>query len=263
MHFIGWWWSAEEHARFAEWANSQAPGWAKSIALHIPYDKTDVSDVPLPKDCERQAFVHIGYAEEATPRDVYGHLGPVIAAARLEETVARLKAHGCTGVMAYSEGVFDDVNKALLAGLSAGTYADSEGILRAYAERYFQPPPEAIPAWTKWLTAWGRPFDVDAASAAQVLDNLEQGGTGIWRFRQWRLKAELMRLNSEIGNETEWPQKRLATVDEFWAIQERLQREVWGLGPLRHVMARPSTPTPWYKAWRQYVREEAQAVPGT
>lgn len=72
MNFIGWWWSAEEHRQFAEWADATAPGWAKSIFLHIPYGEADVSSVPLPYGCERRAFVHIGYAEDASPKDVYG-----------------------------------------------------------------------------------------------------------------------------------------------------------------------------------------------
>ena len=136
MHFVGWWWAEEEHRQFAEWVDREAPGWAKSIALHIPYGKTDVSDVVLPAGCERRAFVHIGYGEEASPKDTYGHLGPVVAASRIEKTVKDLSERGCTGVMAYSEGVFDDINKAILAGLSTGILDSSTQALRTYAERY-------------------------------------------------------------------------------------------------------------------------------
>lgn len=258
MHFIGWWWSDEEHRLFAEWADREAPGWVKSIALHIPYGKLDVSDVPLPQGCERRAFVHIGYADAASPRDIYGHLGPVVAATRLEKTVAALEAHGCTGVMAYSEGVFDDVNKALLAGLTSGKCHSADGVLEAYARRYFGAEGDQAQQWTAWLKAWGRPFDVDAEEAARTLEQLRKNADPeSWRLRQWELKNELLRLHALIMKESEWSPARLATVEDFWAAQERLQREVWGLGPLRHALSRRFAPLPWHKDWAAHVAEEA------
>jgi len=39
--------------------------------------------------------------------------------------------------MAYSEGTFDDINKALLAGLGSGNFESSKEVLEAYAQRYF------------------------------------------------------------------------------------------------------------------------------
>src|SRR5690606_12789749 len=76
-HMIGWWWAPEEHALFARWADEHARGWVKSIYLHIPYGAVEVGDVALPAGCARRAFVHIGYGEEESPKDIYGHLGPV------------------------------------------------------------------------------------------------------------------------------------------------------------------------------------------
>ena len=49
------------------------------MSLHIPYSATTVAGVRLPKGCQRWAFVHIGYADQANPRDIYGHFGPVAA----------------------------------------------------------------------------------------------------------------------------------------------------------------------------------------
>ena len=120
LHFIGWWWTAEEHKLFAQWMDEHAPGVAVSMALHIPYDQTGVADVPLPKGCRKHAFVHIGYPDRSTPRDIYAKTGPVVAPKRLAATVTNLGAQSVTGVMAYSEGIFDDVNKALLGGLFTG-----------------------------------------------------------------------------------------------------------------------------------------------
>ena len=149
MDMIGWWWSADEHRQFAEWVDREAPGWIEHMYLHLPYGATKVADVPLPKGCRRGAFVHISYAEQASPRDMYGHLGPIVAAERLEQTVADLKAQGVTGIMAYSEGVFEDVNKAMLAGLASGEYTTADEVLEAYARRYFGADAETAKEWAR------------------------------------------------------------------------------------------------------------------
>ncbi|MBN2308932.1 MAG: hypothetical protein JXR94_08185 [Candidatus Hydrogenedentes bacterium] len=253
MHFIGWWWSEEEHAQFAQWADAEAPGWAKSIALHIPYGNTDVSNVPLPAGCERRAFIHIGYADKAQPRDIYGHLGPVIAPNRLPQTIAALKAHGVSGFMAYSEGIYEDVNKAILAGLSSGRFADVDAVLDAYASRYFRAEGDAVRAWREWLKLWGAPFEVDAVQAGAALAALARDlPADDWRLRQWAVKAEMLRLHAAIMAGEEWTPERVALAEAFWAARESLERDVYGLGPLRHILDKRFAPLPWHKSWAEY-----------
>ncbi len=255
MHPIGWWWGEEEHRLHAEWSDRETPGLVKSISLHIPYGETSVGDVLLPRGCERRAFVHIGYADKAQPRDVYGHLGAVIAWERIEQTVRTLKAQNCTGVMAYDEGSFDDVNRAILAGLGSGQHATADDVIRAYVERYFGP--ETVEAWVSWLKAWGTPFEADAAALLAEYESLSAGREPSWRLRQWGLKAELLAIHVEIGDGDEWPDERLAEVERFQAAEERLQREVWGLGTMRHIFARQFNPLPWYGSWAKHEAEEA------
>ncbi len=262
LHCIGWWWSEEEHRLFADWADREIPGRVKSIALHIPYGETDVSGVPLPEGCERRAFVHIGYADQASPRDIYGHLGPVIAPARLEETVSALKAHGCAGVMAYSEGVYEDANKALLAGMGSGRYADADGVLRAYAQRHFAASPEQAPSVAEWLRQWGAPYSVDADAAELELETLWQPVLDKnWRAAQWAAKTRLMQAYHAIGAEGEWREERLAAVELFWRRQEALHRGIYGLGPLRHILNRRYSPFPWYKGYAEHLRRVAAETP--
>ncbi|MCL4693598.1 MAG: hypothetical protein KJ060_13950 [Candidatus Hydrogenedentes bacterium] len=261
MRFIGWWWSEEEHRLFADWADAEAPGWVRSMALHILYGEDHVSDVPLPQGCERQAFVHIGYADEAQPKDVYAHLGPVIAADRLQRTIAALEAQGCTGWMAYSEGVYDDVNKALLAGLSTKAFADPNGVLRAYAARYLDAREGMPDAWAAWLYPWGRPYVVDTETAAAAYKNVGPAlPSQNWRLEQWRLKLELMKLNTAIVAETEWTDVRLAAVESFWATRERLLRDVYGLGPQRHILANEFSPVPWRQSWENHIAASASST---
>jgi hypothetical protein len=248
LHFIGWWWTPEEHKLFAQWMDEHAPGVAASMALHIPYDKTGVADVPLPKGCAKYAFVHIGYPDRSAPRDIYGKTGPVIASKRLEDTVRDLRSHSVTGVMAYSEGIYDDVNKALLGALFVETNQTSREVLEAYARRYFAADDLKARQWTDWLVPWGTPYAVDAIAAQKALVGLSGERTN-WRRRQWELKAEMFAANQLIGAGGEWTPGRLAHVDEFWAAEERLQREVYGIGPLRHILNRRFIEMPWYKSW--------------
>ena len=263
LHFIGWWWSAEEHRLFAEWMDRHLPRAAVSLAMHIPYGKTSVAGVPLPANCRRYAFVHIGYADQAEPRDVYGKTGPVIAPVRIEKTVADLAAQGVTGVVAYSEGIFDDVNKALLAGLWSGRYRTSEEVLATYAQRYFAAGQKRARQWSGWLTPWGRPFDVDAAAAGRSLGRLS-GDPRDWRRRQWQLKADMFAAHQAIvAAGDEWTPARLKRVAEFFSAEELLQREVYGTGPLRHIFARKFLDLPWYASWLKHTQGSALRRPGS
>lgn len=259
MRMIGWWWSAEEHRQFADWADATAPGWVKSITLHIPYDRSDVADVPLPRGCERQAFVHIGYGEAAEPRDVYGHLGPVVAAERLERTLRALAARGCTGWMAYSEGAFDDVNKAILAGLASGRCATAEAALRDYAATQFGADPAASAVWADWLAAWGWPYDRDAVAAEgewEALGHTVDRTTPNWRLRHWQLKTELM-AHVRTAATTEATPSRDRARAAIDAAQEKLRREVYGLGPQRFIFGRNFSPLVWQRAPAARPRGEA------
>ena len=248
LHFIGWWWSADEHKLFAEWMDAHAPGLAASMALHIPYDKTGVADVPLPKGCQKHAFVHIGYPDRSTPRDIYAKTGPVVAPKRLADTVRDLRAESVTGVMAYSEGIYDDVNKALLGGLFTGREKTSREVLEAYARRYLGANAAQARQWADWLAAWGTPYSVDAAAARKALKSLA-GDPASWRRRQWELKAAMFAANQAIGGGDTWTPERSAHAEEFWAAEEKLQREVYGVGPLRHILNRRFLEMPWYKSW--------------
>ncbi len=255
LHFVGWWWSKEEHEIFAKWADREIPGLVKSIPLHIPYGKTKVGDVPLPNGCERRAFVHIGYADRAKPRDMYGHLGPVIASKRLAKTVADLRKQGVTGVMAYSEGVLDDVNKALLAGVFTSRYDHPDAVLVDYAKRYFAAKPAQAKRWAAWLSRWGEPFGNDATAALRELPTLS-GDPSDWRRKQWALKARMLQAHQAIVKGRSWTPERLKQVQAFWSAQEACHRGLWGLGPQRHIFARRYTPLSWYRSWAKH---QAQA----
>lgn len=251
LRFIGWWWTLQEHELFAKWMDEHAPGVAAGMALYIPYGKTGVADVRLPRGCKKYAFVHIGYGEDTTPRDTYALTGPVIAPQRLEKTVDTLVAQDVTGVVAYSEGCYDDVNKALLGGLFAKHMGSSQYIIEEYARRYFGADSGTAIAWEQWLRPWGFAAKVDAAASRKAFDKL-CGEPRDWRRRQWELKADMFVANQRIMAAGDaWNAPRLAAADDYWTAYEKLQREVYGIGPLRHVIAPAFLNLPWYRSWSQ------------
>jgi hypothetical protein len=261
MNMLGWWWSPEEHQLFAEWVDRNAPGWIDVMYLWFPYGQTKVPDVPLPKGSRRGAWIHIGYAEQAAPRDMYGHLGPVIAAQRMQETVRDLKEQGVVGYCAYSEGLLDDVNKAILGGLSSGEYQTADEALEAYARRYFGVNAPTAKRWAAWLKAWGKPFNVNVAQAREELQSLlKETPEGGWRLRQWELKLDLFAAHQAVGKGDKWTPERLAAADRFWAVREQIHRGLWGLPPQRHALGIIYTPVPWYKSWAKFKSQQAETL---
>lgn len=247
---IGWWWTREEHELFKRWADAEAAGRFASLAAHLPYGEVaPAPDLALPEGCELHAFVHVGYADKAQPRDVYGPWGPVAAATRIPATITALESAGVTGFMAYSEGVFDDVNKALLGGLSSGGLDDARSVLAAYAERYFGASGADRNGWVEWLAEWGNPWEVDTAAARRRFDDLSRCAQAGWRLAQFEAKLRIFEAHAAVKARSQWDAQRLAAADRFFAERERLQRGIWGLGLVRHVLNQRYHQPDWFEEW--------------
>ncbi|MEI7730547.1 MAG: hypothetical protein WCO56_13310 [Verrucomicrobiota bacterium] len=250
--FCSWWWTPEEHRQFNEWSAKEAPGWLKAMTMHIEYGQIHPQEVEVPVGCRKLAFVHIGYGDQRD-MDVYGRLGAVIAPKRLPNTLRELQARGFEGFQAYSEGVLDDCNKLLLAGLGSSQFKDANTALQAYAQHYFGASPERATEWAQWLSLWGERKRVPLPAAAVELARLSAEVKPTWRIEHWRSKVELETLDRAIGNPkvNEWTPAALALVDQYFAAQERLYREVYRLGPVRHVLNPRFMPPPWYDSWQK------------
>ena len=239
----GWWWSDKDHENFTRWADSEAPGFFEALAFHLPYGVTDYELRPLPKHCAEKAFVHIAYGEKSN-RDAYCHYGANIAPLRLEKTVEYLASRGAAGYLAYSEGDHDDINKAILAGLSSGQYATADEVLHAYAERYFGGNPDG---WSKLLHLMGNFETINVVTCRALLDKLSPGAGNSWRLQQIVERLNLAEAHQTVRAETDWTPKRLAAAGEFLAAKERLYRNVWRLGLQRHSFRFESNMPDWYK----------------
>lgn len=254
--FCSWWWTPEEHQLFNDWAAREAPGWLKGMTLHIEYGQTRFKELEVPAGCRKLAFVHIGYSDNPAVSDIYAKWGPVAAASRIPGTLDGIAGQGAGGFQAYSEGVFDDVNKALLAGLGSGKFADAHAVLKAYAQRYFQASEADAEHWATWIASWGDRTTVPLPSAADELTRLASAAPDTWRLAHWRSKVALETIDRQIGRpqESQWTPEKLGLADRFWAEQEHLQREVYKLGPVRHVFARKFRPPAWYDSWQKAVK---------
>lgn len=257
-----WWWTEEEHRLFNDWCRRRAPGWLKGMSLHILYGETGFKDIPVPHDCRKVAFTHIGYSDEAGSSDIYTKWGAVISPKRIPATIRRIHEQGASGFQAYSEGVFDDVNKALLAGISSGRGKTARSILKLYARRYLGGDADA---WADWLLLWGDRRTVDVEEANRVFARLEPNATRGWRLDHLGSKLRLETLDRQIGRPAPegWSRPRLKRADLFWAEQEHLLRDVYRLGPVRHVFARKFHPPAWYDSWMQAtaIRSDRVSLP--
>jgi len=259
--FCSWWWTPEEHRLFNDWAAKEAPGWLKGMTLHLEYGHTRFKEVAVPEGCRKLAFVHIGYGDNPAVHDIYAKWGPVVAPHRLPKTLIDIAAQGAQGFQAYSEGVFDDCNKALLAGLGSGRFATSDEVLSAYARRYFAATEKTASRWANWLRQWGDRTTVPLPDAADEFEQLSSSAPATWRLAHWRSKVRLETLDPQIGvpKEGEWSADKLALADQFWAEQEHLQRGIYELGPVRHVFAVKFHAPRWYDSWRKATQAAPKA----
>jgi len=245
----GWWWNKEDHKLFKEWADREQPGRFVSLSSYIPYQAISPDpDTELPNDCDLYAFVHIGYTDDQQNlSDRYGSWGPLIAPVRLAKTILALEEMGSTGFCAYSEGVHDDANKAILAGISSGAFRDSRSVLKAYAERYFGVDSSASEAWAQWLHQWGDSFNVDLVKARHDFDILSKSAVPGWRLDQWDAKLRIFEANAEVMRLERWNADRNAAAERFFEEQDKCFRSVWKLTLLRHGISPRFFRPVWYE----------------
>lgn len=238
----GWWWTDEDHAAFADWANAEAPGYFQAMAYHLPYGVTDYTARPVPTGCAEKAFVHIAYGERSN-RDSYCHYGANLAPVRLERTIRFLASRGARGFLAYSEGDHDDVNKAVVAGLGSGQYPSADAVLRAYAERHFG---TDAAGWSDLLHAMGDFESLNVSRCRPLFDRLANGARDGWRLRQIEGRLKLAEAHQAVLSGTAWDRRRLDAAAEFLAVKEQLYRQVWRLGLQRHAFRFESNLPGWH-----------------
>ncbi len=243
----GWWWTDEDHASFTAWANREAPGRFRGFANHILYGESAYKVRPLPAGMAERAFVHIGYGDKPGV-DTYGHYGPTVAAHRLEATYRHLVQRGADGFLAYSEDVFDDVNKAIMGGLASGQLPTADAVLRAYADRHFG---GDVPGWAAWLADLGDIEHLDPAPAREAFAKLSAASRPSERLAAFDLKLQMREADVAVRAETDWTPSRLRAADAFFAAKEQLWRGIWRRGLCRHIFRFDWKVPDWYPGYAQ------------
>jgi hypothetical protein len=169
-------------------------------------------------------------------------MGPVFGQKRIPATIAELKKLGFGGYQAYSEGVFDDVNKMVLAGLTSGQFPDADAALQAYARRFLRAGEADAVRWAGLLRQCVNP--ANPAELRKELDSLAKRAPAHWRIEQWRSRLFLV----EYGNAED--------ATRFLDAQARLYKDVYGLGKVDHVL-NPSVGRP---AWARRSNERPEEM---
>jgi hypothetical protein len=245
----GWWWSDEDHQTFSAWADREAKGFFTSLAFHLPYGTTEYKLRPIPQGCSERAFVHIGYGENDAC-DQYGHYGPSIAPRRIEKTVNFLFSRNAKGFIAYSEGDSDEINKAVLGGLTSGTFSNADEVLKAYADRYLG---GDAAGWAAWLGEMGEFYAIDASHARKGFDRLKKSARPSWRLGQLEDRLILAEMNAAVALRKTWDKERLESAKKFIDVKEHLFRQVWRLGLLRHIFQFDFRVPEWYQEYQELV----------
>lgn len=248
-NLIGWWWSDADHRDFTAWADREAPGAFHAMIHHLPYGETAYAARPVPCGCRERAFVHIGYGTQAGDGDCYGHYGPVIAPGRVAQTVRNLFAQKAEGFMAYSEGAFDDLNKALLGGLASGQFLTADEVLAAYARKHLG---GDAAGWAAWLAEMGTFAVIDVVRARQGFDRLRRQEARLsWRLEQLECRLIMAEADAAVRGRTAWDAAALRAAETFWSAKQRLYRQVWRLGLPRHICALDRESPAWNKEYQE------------
>lgn len=265
-----WWWTPEEYEALLGWAAREKPGWLKAVVFHIPYNHTSFHQTPVPEGCRKISFIQNNYGDKVglSPADgtdgfgdIYGQFGPSIGARRLPETLQNTAQQGATGFQIYSEGVFDDVNKVIVASLTSGHANSVDDVLREYAARYFGANAADAARWSQWLMSWGKRNTVALDAAEREFDDLASRAKPDpfnWRLEQWRSKLRLEKLDRALLASAQWDADRSQLVAQFQAEKEHLFRQVYGLGPVRHILSPRLFQPAWHESRLEQTSNPAQ-----
>ena len=252
LHFIGWWWKPEEHKLFNDWANKTIPGLIKSISLHILYNTFEPINVTLPKGCKRRAFIHAGYCnnrEILGIQDVYGLMGPVVAPERIENTIKGLVRANSEGYMVYSEGMYEDVNHALIGSLSSGKAGTAKEVLVEYAKRYFKVNENNEKRWADWFSLFGDWSKINIGKAKKEFSSLSSLSSPGWRLEQWAQKIKLVDLHLKLNKMKGWSTTKEKLIRQWRYELEISRRNIHGLTTQRHAFEEKYCGAKWHKEW--------------
>ena len=123
--------------------------------------------------------------------------------------------------MAYSEGVFDDVNRAILAGLSSGKFRSSDEVLRAYAGRVLWHRRADLRGLGPLAGRLGPPFRRRSAAVGRGIGRaVEENAARRLAAPPMGAQARTLPAAPKIARAKPVDAERLSDVEEFWKVHE-------------------------------------------
>lgn len=272
VQFCTWWVTAEEIDIIRSYLEHRHPEWVDGMNLSLGYS-TEIPEVVLPKGYQKSIFLHISYA--STHLDKYGVKGGVVAPKRLEIIFRKLANSDIVGFQAYSEGIYDDLNKFLVAHLGRNPMDSVKTLVQIYCENYFGVRGKDT---QKIVDVIYGLEDLKGESSQELVSILEDIGDRYkcltnWRFELLIIRVKVAYLEWLIGDENRWNKEytnldyedrknyinRIDTlVEERRKILDYLERYVYRVGAQCHGLDIDTD----YKSWQRWkskgssVREE-------
>lgn len=263
VQFCTWWTKEEEIDFIVEYLKTKKPDWVDGINISLGYS-TEIPNIELPAGYRKTIFLHISYA--TTHLDKYGVKGCVVAPNRLDEIFKKLKDYNIEGFQAYSEGVYDDLNKFLISYLGKDPNLNTTELVKDYCRKYFNIENNA--SLEELIKAIYKLENLKDDEAIGVLETLERIGERYgclqnWRFELFLVRAKVGVLEFQIGNKESWDQEyqRLDTearerfinridnlVEERRKVLDYLERYVYRIGTQCHVLNIDGD----YKVWQDW-----------
>jgi len=265
IQFCTWFMQGDENDSFRALLERR-PDWLDGVLISPGY-KTEWPDISLPRPYRKLLFLHISYAYDYSDR--YGRTGGIPAPARLATIFRHCARLGdIEGFQAYSEGIYDDINKFLIGRLGRHPELDARELVAEYCRVYFRTNPDDTKRLTDAIYCL-ECLAQNPGDAAALADELQALGekcrrAGGWRFDILRLRPQIEDLNQKIGGKAQWDaavagrddasrREFIARVDALAAqrqeLLEILERRVYRIGMQITNMHMDLEHAAW-QAWR-------------
>lgn len=193
VHTCTWWVKGAEQQMLQDFM-AKAPEWFEAVSYSLGYTRV-LPAQSVPGSVLKSTFLHVSY----DPYDRYGKMGATVDPVRVGGLVAGFPAAGIKGVMCYIEGRYSSLNEVVAARTAHEPDGDLDTVLREYAAWYFGADGVGQALFCRAVR------DIGAAEAHELLGQLEarlnSRGRESWRFRQVLIKANVLRIQRELGGD--------------------------------------------------------------
>ena len=252
----GWWTTENELNQVINYYEGIAKNWFESFQFSATYNvfkvpediRKSIGSMPL------SIFFHIGFSND--DRDVYIKSGIHSAPTRIKSVLNSFDKVGCKGFYSYIESYGDHFNEYICNILGRNPDADTRELAYDYCRQMYNLRGKNLDNMVDVLFEMEFLEKEKAEKWVKKLEEIEPfvktPPYQSWAFAHVLLKARLMALDYEIEKTAKWESKEdikpvLPLIKKRLELSEKLWREVYGLGVLRHGFIPECMMPEWYK----------------